>query len=82
MAVYVLAGILSVGIPFLLYCLWNFSRELKPRNAGPFFSTFPTVSSVQQMPPARVNRQNASSGPETKVVHHPDRDYPVTARVS
>jgi hypothetical protein len=82
MAVYVLAAILTVGIPFLLYCLWNFSRELKSRNAGTFFSTFPTVSSVQPIPPARVNRQNASSSPETRVVHRPDRDYPVTARVS
>jgi len=82
MAVYVLAAILAVGIPFLLYCLWNFSRELKSHNAGTFFSTFPTVSSAQPMPPARANRQSVSSSPGTKVVHRPDRDYRVTARVS
>jgi len=31
MTVYSLILILSAGIPFLLYCLWNFSRELRPR---------------------------------------------------
>ena len=26
---YFLAAILLLGIPFLLYCFWNFARELK-----------------------------------------------------
>ena len=31
MTTYLLALILAAGIPFLLYCLWNFGRELRPR---------------------------------------------------
>jgi hypothetical protein len=34
MIAYVLALILAIGIPFLLYCLWNFSRELRPRRSS------------------------------------------------
>ena len=33
MTVYLLALILALGIPFLLYCLWNFGRELRPRTS-------------------------------------------------
>ena len=33
MTTYLLALILALGIPFLLYCLWNFSRELRPRTS-------------------------------------------------
>ena len=31
---YFLATILLLGIPFLLYCLWSFARELKPRSSS------------------------------------------------
>lgn len=34
MTAYLLALILALGIPFLLYCLWNFSRELRPRTSS------------------------------------------------
>jgi len=34
MIAYALALIMAVGIPFLLYCLWNFSRELRPRTSS------------------------------------------------
>lgn len=34
MMVYVLALILIAGVPFLLYCLWNFARELRPRRSS------------------------------------------------
>jgi hypothetical protein len=34
MTAYLLLVILAVGIPFLLYCLWNFSRELRPRTSS------------------------------------------------
>jgi hypothetical protein len=34
MTAYLLALILAVGIPFLLVCLWNFSRELRPRTSS------------------------------------------------
>jgi hypothetical protein len=33
MTAYVLALILIVGVPFHLYCLWNFGRELWPRRS-------------------------------------------------
>ena len=39
MTVYLLALILAVGIPFLLYCLWNFRRELRPRRSSAVFSS-------------------------------------------
>ena len=34
MTAYLLLVIPAVGIPFLLYCLWNFSRELRPRTSS------------------------------------------------
>jgi hypothetical protein len=82
MAVYVLAPVLLVGVPFLLYCLWNFSREIRPRNAPVFFSAVPTLGSAQRTPALLQRLQNASFDLERKVVHHPDRDYPAPARVS
>jgi len=42
MVAYVLVLILALGIPFLLYCLWQFARELKPRKStvgSPFISS-------------------------------------------
>ena len=39
MTVYVLAFILIVGVPFLLYCLWNFGRELRPRRSSAILCT-------------------------------------------
>jgi hypothetical protein len=84
MGVYMLAAILVVGIPFLLYCLWNFSREIKPRKAPVFFSAVPTWSSVPAMPVSRPRRQNASlklNKADKKVVHRPDSSYPRPARL-
>jgi len=36
---YVFVLILALGVSFLLYCLWHFARELKPRKstAGAIF---------------------------------------------
>jgi len=39
MTAYFLVAILLVGIPFLLYCLWNFARELKPHRSSVVVST-------------------------------------------
>ena len=39
MTAYLLALILAVGIPFLLYCLWNFGRELRPRTSRAVLSS-------------------------------------------
>ena len=33
MTAYLLALILALGIAFLLFCLWNFGRELRPRTS-------------------------------------------------
>jgi hypothetical protein len=38
MTAYLLLLILAVGIPFLLYCLWNFTRELRPHRSGAVLS--------------------------------------------
>jgi hypothetical protein len=85
MGVYMLAAILAVGIPFLLYCLWNFSRELNGRNAHPFFSTVPTWSSVQAISVSRPRSENTSfklNKSDKKVVQLPDSNYTRPARVS
>ena len=51
MALYALALILLLGIPFLLYCLWNFARELKPRRARVLaHSSLPAWGTVRAMP--------------------------------
>lgn len=39
MIAYALGLILAVGIAFLLYCLWNFSRELRPRTSAAVLSS-------------------------------------------
>jgi hypothetical protein len=85
MGVYILAVILVLGIPFLLYCLWNFSREIKPRRAPVFFSTVPTWGSIEAMPAPGPRTQDpslTSEKPKTQVVHRPARDYRFPARVS
>jgi hypothetical protein len=54
MTAYLLLLILAVGIPFLLYCLWNFARELKPHRSGAVLSiplTRPDV--LRTMPPSQ-----------------------------
>jgi hypothetical protein len=39
MIAYALGLILAVGIPFLLYCLWNFARELSSRTSTTVLSS-------------------------------------------
>lgn len=34
MTAYLLALIPALGVPFLLFCLWNFSRELRRRTSS------------------------------------------------
>jgi hypothetical protein len=46
MTAYLLLLILAVGIPFLLYCLWNFARELRPHRSGIVLSTSLTRTDV------------------------------------
>jgi hypothetical protein len=58
MVPYVLALILAVGIPFLLYCLWNFSRELRPRSsASVLSSSSPTQVALSAIPMSRFRSQ-------------------------
>jgi hypothetical protein len=83
MAPYALALILLLGIPFLLYCLWNFARELKPRKSRVFaHSSLPAWGSVPAMPMSRPSRQIALFKSRSKVVDRLDRDYPRPARAS
>ena len=42
---YLLAAILLLGVPFLLYCLRNFARELKPRRYKVVVSAISSVAS-------------------------------------
>jgi hypothetical protein len=84
MALYVLAPVLLLGIPFLLYCLWNFTRELKPRNTRVFVpSRWPTWASAHPTTPMSLpKRQDVPLKPVVKGVDRPDRDYLRPARVS
>jgi hypothetical protein len=82
MAVYILAATLLVAIPFLLYCLWNFSRQIKPRKAPVFYSAVSTLGSVQATPLSPHARQNAPSDSGRKVVRRPERDYASPAQAS
>jgi len=52
MTTYLFILILAVGIPFLLYCLWNFSRDLRPRRSSgvlPSHSSHRLALSAMQM---------------------------------
>ena len=83
MAPYALALILLLGIPFLLYCLWNFARELKPRKSRVFaHSSLPAWGSIRALPRFRPRRQNALFKLRSKAVDCQDRDYSKPARVS
>jgi hypothetical protein len=83
MALYALALVLLLGIAFLLYCLWNFSRDLKPRKTSVFApSGWPAWGSVHPMPTPRLRRQNALFTSKANAVDHPDRDYRIPARFS
>lgn len=58
MVAYVLVLILALGIPFLLYCLWQFARELKPHKStasAPFISS--RWGAVRATPARRVRSQ-------------------------
>lgn len=64
MALYVFDLILFLGILFLLYCLWNFARELKPRSTrlvAP--SRWPTWAPFTQYPSLDLDaRMHSSQG--------------------
>ena len=58
MIAYAFALILAVGIPFLLYCLWNFSRELRPsRSASVLSSSSPHQVALSATPMSRFRSQ-------------------------
>jgi hypothetical protein len=56
MMAYLLIFILAVGIPFLLYCLWNFARDLRPHRSAALVSSRVTMSTnaTRTIPPNRV----------------------------
>ena len=58
MTAYLLGLILAVGIAFLLYCLWNFCRELRPRtSAAVLSSSARVVSTLSAIPMSRFRSQ-------------------------
>jgi hypothetical protein len=58
MTAYLLAVIMAVGIPFLLYCLWNFARELRPRtSSGVLSSSSSPRVAVSAIPMSRFRSQ-------------------------
>jgi hypothetical protein len=57
MTAYFLVAILLVGIPFLLYCLWNFGRELRPRKSRfVMSSSFRTTNRPESISAFRAQR--------------------------
>lgn len=81
MITYALGLILAVGIPFLLYCLWNFSRELRPRKSTAVLSSSSwrhMTLCAYQCPGSETNRTPLSG--DTKVVWPPNLDLFSCAR--
>lgn len=50
MIAYFLGAILLMGIPFLIYCLWNFARELKPHRSSAALSASSNAARSQAIP--------------------------------
>lgn len=58
MTAYLLVLILAVGIPFLLYCLWNFARDLRPhRSAAHLSSHVTTPNTIWTVPATRLRNR-------------------------
>ena len=57
MTTYLLALILALGIPFLLYCLWNFGRELRPRTSRAALSPNSSRIALSAAPMSRFRSQ-------------------------
>jgi hypothetical protein len=62
MIAYFLAAILLVGILFLLYCLWNFGRELKPHRPAVVVAAGSDVARARAVPISNFR-------PKPQVVH-------------
>jgi len=50
---YILVAIVLVAIPFLLYCLWNFAREIDPRRSRV------VVAAISSAAPSRAIRSSS-----------------------
>ena len=58
MIAYAFGLILAVGIPFFLYCLWNFSREFRPhRSAAVLSSSSPRQVALSAIPMSQFRSQ-------------------------
>jgi hypothetical protein len=69
MTAYLLLVILAVGIPFLLYCLWNFSRELRPRTSS---AVLPSHSS-HRLALSAIQMSRLRSQPNAVQLRHQSR---------
>jgi hypothetical protein len=63
---YLLAAILLMGIPFLLYCLWNFARELRPYGSRAVVSPISSATAAHAV-------TKASFRTEPRVVYRLER---------
>ena len=83
MVLYVFVSVLLLGILFLLYCLWNFTRELKPRSTRVFaLSKWPTWGFVHPMHMSLAKGQDLPFKSRAKAVNRPGHDYQIPARAS
>jgi hypothetical protein len=58
MTTYLFILILAAGIPFLLYCLWKFSRELRLRTSRAVLSSRASHRvALSAIPPSRFRGQ-------------------------
>jgi hypothetical protein len=55
MTAYVLALVGCAAVAFLLYCLWNFAQDMKPRRSGVELpSSLPRRTDLRVMPLSRL----------------------------
>jgi dolichyl-phosphate-mannose--protein O-mannosyl transferase len=69
MTTYFFILILAAGIPFLLYCLWNFSRELRPRRSS---AVLPSHSS-HRLAISAIQKSRFGSQPNAVQLRHQGR---------
>jgi hypothetical protein len=57
MITYLFAAIFLVGIPFLLYCLWNFARDLKPYRSSAVVSLISSATTARGVTKATLRTE-------------------------
>jgi hypothetical protein len=60
MVPYVFGSVLLLGIPFLLYCLWNFVHDLRPYRSTTVLSLGSRQNKPRIVPVTRLENQSRS----------------------